>query len=66
MRYAKEVLLHNINTFCYIISLQYQLYRNDIATKTELLSGILNCIKESFRLPYWKLSYIYCGKTNLR
>ncbi len=66
MRSAKEVLLLNINTFCYIVSLQYQLYRNDIATKTEFLSGILNCVKESFRLLYWKPSYIYCRKTNLR
>ena len=52
MRLAKQVLHHNINDFCYIIYLNYLLYRNGIATRTELLIGVLSCIKESFKRLY--------------
>ena len=58
MRLAKQVLHHNINDFCYIIYLNYLLYRNGIATRTELLIGVLSCIKESFKRLYWKPSSI--------
>lgn len=58
MKSVKKVLNHNINSFCYSVYLHYLLHKNGMASRVEFLIGVINCMRETLKLPYWKPSSV--------
>lgn len=54
MKLVKIILMHNLNNFCYSISMHLYFFRNGMESKRELIFGLLGCAKERMKLFHWK------------
>ncbi len=53
MKLAKIILMHNINNFIYSASMHFYFFRHGMKSKTELIAGLLSCVKERMKLFHW-------------
>ena len=50
------ILKHNSNNFFYSSSTHFYLFGHGLESKTELIVGLLKCVKERLKLFHWKPS----------
>ncbi len=56
MKLIKIILKHNISNFFYSSSMHFYFFRHGLESKTELIVGLLNCVKERLKLFHWNPS----------